>query len=226
MLQQLHNILRISSPGGGSHEQFYSSTNPYATIRRGSKQLKGGPSRPTSVLLPDKRDHSLGSPRHADNPPMHSRQIKIDRSTSLPARHIIFDHAPIMDSSNEPPPPYSVTQYPLPTNRIIGQTHSKRSSQSMTNLTVQGPTTDARQILEPWKYTKVAGQPSSTATSVPHHQSIPQTRGPLTDKGRHPPSKQYFSSPDLSQEQTLSPMVSLSYLKLILSFVFSGVENS
>lgn len=216
MLQQLHNILRISSHGGGSHEQLYLSANPYATIRRGSKQLKGGPSRPTSVLLPDKRDHSLASPRHVDHPPMHSQQIKIDRSTSLPARHIIFDHAPIMDSSNEPPPPYSITQYPLPSNRITGQTHSKRSSQSMTNLTVQGPTTDPKQILETWKNTKIAGQPSlSAATRLPHHQSIPHTRGsvevpvhPLTDQIRQPPSRQYFSSPDLSQEQALSPTVS------------------
>lgn len=85
----------------------------------------------------------------------------------------------------------------------------------MTNLTVQGPTTDPKQTLETWKNTKIAGPPSSAATRVPHHQSIPHTRGsvevsvhPLIDQSRQPHSRQYFSSPDLSQEQALSPTVS------------------
>lgn len=124
----------------------------------------------THGLLPSKVDHSI---RYHST--MIGQPIQPDRNIFVPPTHHPVD--------SEPPPPYSATapvvQYP------------KRNSMSMTNLDAGGVavpqapthakhTNSTRQLLQTWKQAQTSGQP-------------PQSKNER-------PSRQYVSSPDLSQE--------------------------
>lgn len=136
MISEVMQQLRNILHTSASHHQV---TNPYATIRRGSSYPMKG--RPHSQLLPT-----------------YPQPMKVDRSVSLPTSH------PPLDSTNEPPPPYSATLLP-----------DKRNSVSMTNLSPKHEET--RQLLETWKTNnETVVKPTGQYRSSPNlHEAVSET---------------------------------------------------